>query len=160
MPPHMSDCMGCGPEAMSGYHLEARRRGDEVVATFAFDSTHAGAPGLAHGGAVSAVADDLLSHVLSLHGVAAVTRRLELDYLQPVLLHEPHQLTAHLDERDGRKLWIVGEGVGPDGAARFRARGLFMQVGYEHFLSGLSPEERARAEVLYDAERDGQVSAP
>jgi acyl-coenzyme A thioesterase PaaI-like protein len=158
--PHMPDCMGCGPEAVAGFHLEVRREGDEVVATYAFDSNHGGAPGLAHGGAVSAVCDDLLGHVLQIHGVPAVTRRLEIDYLAPVLLHESHELRARLVERDGRKLWITGEGIGGDGRERFRARGLFVQVGLEHFLAGLSPEERARAEVVYEAERGGGVSAP
>jgi acyl-coenzyme A thioesterase PaaI-like protein len=157
MPPHMPDCMGCGPDAIAGHHLEPRRRGDEVVARFTFDTTHAGGPGLAHGGAVSAVFDDLLGHVLTLHGVTGVTRRLEVDYLAPVLLHEEHELVARLVERDGRKLWVEGEALGPDGNVRFRARGLFIQVGAEHFLAGLSPEERARAELLYDA---GPVTAP
>lgn len=149
MPPHMPDCMGCGPDAISGYHLKVRRKGNEVVATFSFDSTHAGGPGLAHGGAVAAVMDDLLGHVMTLHGVPAVTRRLEVDYLAPVLLHEPHHLSARLDQRDGRKLWITGEGRAPDGREVFGARGLFVQVGLEHFLAGLSPEERARSELVY-----------
>jgi acyl-coenzyme A thioesterase PaaI-like protein len=160
LPPHMPDCMGCGPQAIAGYHLEVRRDGDEVVATFSFDSTHAGGPGLAHGGAVSAVCDDLLGHVLSLHGVPAVTRRLEIDYLAPVLLHEPHELRARLDGREGRKLWISGEALGADGRERFRAKALFVQVGFEHFLAGLSPEERARAELVYGDPHNGQVSAP
>lgn len=159
LPPHMPDCMGCGPDAIAGFHLEVRRRGDEVVAAFAFDSTHAGGPGLAHGGAVSAVCDDVLGHVMGLHGIPAVTRRLEVDYLAPVLLHEPHEITARLDRRDGRKLWISGEGRGQDGRERFRARGLFVQVGLEHFLAGLSPEERARAELVY-GDATGDVIAP
>jgi acyl-coenzyme A thioesterase PaaI-like protein len=160
MPPHQTDCMGCGPEAVSGYHLDARRHGDEVVATFTFDSSHAGGPGLAHGGAVSAVCDDLLGHVLNLYGVPAVTRRLEVDYLAPVLLHEPHQLVARRVEEDGRKHWITCEATGPDGRVRFRARGLFVQVGLEHFLAGLSPEERARAELVYGSGVAGHAAAP
>lgn len=160
LPPHMPDCMGCGPEAITGYHLEPRRDGDEVVASFAFDSSHAGAPGLAHGGAVAALCDDLLGHVLNLLGVPAVTRRLEMDYLAPVLLHEAHDLRAWLVERDEQKLWVACSGTGPDGRERFRAKALFVQVGLEVFLAGLSPEERARAEILYEAEHDGGVSAP
>jgi acyl-coenzyme A thioesterase PaaI-like protein len=127
-----------------------------------FDSAHAGGPGLAHGGAVSAVCDDLLGHVLAIYEVPAVTRRLEVDYLAPVLLHEPHQLAARLIERDGRKCWVEGEATGPDGRVRFTARGLFVQVGLEHFLAGLSPEERARAELVYGprGEDETPVSAP
>lgn len=142
LPPHTPTCMVCGPDAATGYHLHPERRGDEVVADFTFGPVHAGAPNLAHGGAVAAVCDDLLGHVIRLVGVAAVTRRLEVDYRLPVVLGEPHALRARLDERDGRKLWISGEATGADGAVRFRARGLFIRVGVEHFLEGLPPAAR------------------
>lgn len=147
LPPHTAACMVCGPDAPAGYHLHPRREGDEVRADFTFGGAHQGAPALAHGGAVAAVCDDLLGHVLRLVRTPAVTRRLEVEYLRPVVLGEPHRLAARLDGQEGRKLWISGEAVGHDGEVRFRALGLFVRVGIEHFLAGLGPQERARAEV-------------
>jgi acyl-coenzyme A thioesterase PaaI-like protein len=161
LPPHTTRCMVCGPDAPAGFHLHPRREGDQVVAEFTFTEAHQGAPALAHGGAVAAVCDDLLGHVLRLVGAAAVTRRLEVEYLRPVVLGEPHRLAARLDSQEGRKLWISGEAVGEDGRKRFTASGLFVRVGLEHFLAGLPPQERARAQAaLAAARRDaGDVTA-
>lgn len=161
LPPHTAGCMVCGPDAPAGYHLHPRREGDEVRADFTFSAAHQGAPALAHGGAVAAVCDDLLGHVLRLAGTPAVTRRLEVDYLRPVVLGEAHRLAARLDARQGRKLWISGEGMGADGEVRFRASGLFVEVGIEHFLAGLGPQERARAQAGLDRSRgeEGGVAA-
>lgn len=145
--PHGPRCMGCGPNATAGYHLEAYRRGDAVVASFLFGPEHEGAPGLAHGGAVAAVCDDLLGHVLTGLGIPAVTRNLQVDYLRPVLLGERHDIAARLESVDGRKVWIGCEAKAPDGQRRFSARGLFIKVGLEHFLAGLSEDERERAKA-------------
>lgn len=154
LPPHTSGCMVCGPDAPTGYHLRPERQGDEVVAEFTFGPEQMGGPNLAHGGAVAAVCDDVLGHVIRLVGVAAVTRRLEVDYRRPVVLGERHRLRARLDGTEGRKLWISGEATGADGAVRFSARGLFIRVGIEHFLAGLPPDERARAETALAAARE------
>lgn len=160
LPPHTAGCMVCGPDNAAGFDLHPHRDGDDVVATYRFGAPQTGAPGLAHGGAVSAVCDDLLGHVLSIIGVAAVTRRLEVDYLRPVVLGERHDLRASLDHIDGRKIWIELTATGEDGAARFAARGLFISVGWEHFLAGLHGDERERAEAfLRDRRTDGEANA-
>jgi acyl-coenzyme A thioesterase PaaI-like protein len=158
LPPHHATCLGCGPKALAGYHLRAVRRGDEVVAEFTFQPEHSGGPGLAHGGAVATVCDDLLGHVFFLLvGAPGVTRRLEVDYLAPVVLGARQQLTARLVERDGRKLWVECEGA-HDGTVHFRARALMIHVDLRHFLAGLSPEQRTRAEA-YLAEHGGSGDA-
>lgn len=145
MPEHTSRCMVCGQDNPEGWHLTAFRRGEEVVCQFVFDQRHEGGPGLAHGGAVAAVCDDVLGHVLTLLGSPAVTRRLEVDYLRPVLLGEPHTMVGRIESTEGRKIWLTMEALASDGQPRFTARGLFIRVGLEHFLAGLSPEERERA---------------
>jgi acyl-coenzyme A thioesterase PaaI-like protein len=159
MPPHTPPCMVCGPDAPAGYHLPVRRDGEEVRASFAFGPAHEGGPGLAHGGAVAAVCDDLLGHVLTLVGVPAVTRSLQVEYLAPVVLGQAHELRARLVEHDGRTLWIEGEGT-VDGAVRFTARGLFVQVGLRHFLAGLTPDQRERAEAYLASQETDGVHAP
>lgn len=161
MPSHTPRCMGCGLDNPAGYHLAAYRRGDEVIAEYTFDQRHEGGPGLAHGGAVAAVCDDVLGHVLTLLGSPAVTRRLEVDYLKPVLLGETHRLVGRVEQVDGRKIWLTLEALAPDGQPRFTARGLFIKVGLEHFLAGLSPDERERAQAKLAElrERGEDVSA-
>lgn len=162
LPAHTPTCFGCGPDAPAGLHLAAYRVGDEVVATYTFAEAHEGGPGLAHGGAVAALCDDLLGALVFVMEMPVVTRNLSIDYHRPVLLGEPHRLHAHVEAIEGRKVWLVGEGRGPDGTVRFTARGLFIRVGVEHFLAGLSPDERARAEaeLRRRAARDDDVTAP
>lgn len=145
MPNHTPRCMVCGRENPDSWHLTAYRHGDTVTCEFTFEERHEGGPGLAHGGAVAAVCDDVLGHALMLLGQPAVTRRLEVDYLKPVLLGEPHTMVGRVERLEGRKIWLTLEALAPDGQPRFSAKGLFIQVGLEHFLAGLSPEERERA---------------
>lgn len=68
LPPHHPHCLACGPDNPHGHHLTVRRRGEEVHATHVFDERHVGAPGIAHGGAVATVLDDLFGFLLYLTG--------------------------------------------------------------------------------------------
>ncbi len=136
LPPHYPTCLGCGPDAPAGFHLQARRDGDDVVAQHVFAPQHSGAPGIAHGGAVATVVDDVLGHLLWIARVPAVTRRLEVDYRAPVLVGVPYDVRGRLDRRDGRKIWVSCEGRDAAGGLAFSAVGLFVAVPLEHFAVG------------------------
>lgn len=133
LPPHHEQCLGCGPENPAGLHLAVYRDGDEVFTDVAFDARHRGAPGLAHGGAISAACDDLFGFVLYVIEQIAVTRTLSVDYLAPVPLGQSHRITARLHHRDGRRLHLEATGVGEDGVTRFTAQALFIVVDLNHF---------------------------
>lgn len=138
LPPHYPTCLGCGPDAEQGYHLQVRREGDEMVAEHVFETRHSGAPGIAHGGAVATVVDDVLGFMLYVALVPGVTRKLEVEYLKPVLIGVPYSIRAKVDEIDGRKLWFSCSCTDPEGVETFRAKGLFLTVGLEHFAQGSS----------------------
>ena len=138
LPPHYPTCLGCGPDSAQGFHLEVRREGDELVAEHVFEERHGGAPGIAHGGAVATVVDDVLGFLLYVVRVPGVTRKLEVEYLKPVLIGVPYTVRAKVDEVDGRKLWFSCECTSPDGVLTFRAKALFLAVGVEHFAQGAS----------------------
>ena len=138
LPPHYPTCLGCGPDAAQGYHLQVRRDGDEVVAEHVFEERHSGAPGIAHGGAVATVVDDVLGFLLYVVKAPGVTRRLEVDYLKPVLTGVPYVVRGRVDRRDGRKIWVSCECTGPDGVVIFRAVGLFVVVELSHFTLATS----------------------
>lgn len=106
-----------------------------VRARHVFDVRHVGAPGIAHGGAVATVLDDLFGFVLYLVGEPAVTRHLEVGYRAPVLLGVPYLLEARLDRREGRKLFLRADGVDERGAPVLDARAVFVIVGFEHFAA-------------------------
>lgn len=135
--PHYPTCFGCGPQAQSGLHLAVRREGEEVVTDHAFTVAQSGAPGIAHGGIVSALADDLLGFALYLVGEPGVTRRLEVDFLRPVLVGTTYAVRGRVDRRDGRKVFTSCAGTAPDGTVAFRASALFVVVPLAHFAVGL-----------------------
>jgi acyl-coenzyme A thioesterase PaaI-like protein len=75
-----------------------------VRATHRFDQRFRGAVGVAHGGAIAGMLDDLFGFVLVRVLVPAVTRELTVRYLRPVLLDEDCHLDAHVTRRDDREL--------------------------------------------------------
>ena len=142
LPPHHPDCLGCGPQNPHGHALSVQRDENGVVAHHVFDQRHVGAPGIAHGGAVATVLDDLFGFLLYTVGELAVTRRLELDYLAPVLLGTPYVLRAAVRSRDGRKLDLTATMDDAQGRSVATATALFVVVEVEHFM-----QSQARAQL-------------
>ena len=136
LPPHFPTCFGCGPDAEAGMHLVVGLDGEEVVGEHVFTSAQSGAPSLAHGGMVSALCDDLMGYAVFVVREPGVTRRLEVDFLSPVVVGQPYAVRARIDRRDGRKLFTSCEGAAPDGTVAFRATGLFIVVPLTHFSGG------------------------
>lgn len=146
LPPHYPTCLGCGPDAEHGFHLRVRREagpdGDDVVTEHVFTRPQSGAPGIAHGGAVATVVDDLLGYLLYVVRRPAVTRKLDVEYLKPVLLDRTYTIRGRVDRLDGRKIWGSCQGLDPDGVEAFRGVGLFVVVPLSHFANATSGEGR------------------
>ena len=102
---------------------------------------HSGAPGIAHGGTVAALVDDVCGFLLFVVRKPAVTRKLEVEYLKPVLVGVRYDLVAKVDSFEGRKLFVSCEGRGPGGELTFRGGGLFLTVDVSHFDAGTSSRE-------------------
>lgn len=141
LPPHYPTCFGCGPESEYGLHVVNRMVGDEVHATYVFSDKHAGAPGIAHGGAVAALVDDVCGGLLFVVREPAVTRTLNVEYLKPVLIGVTYHLVARVDRREGRKIFVTCEGRDDSGVLTFRGGGLFLVVDLAHFDQGAGPGE-------------------
>jgi len=133
LPPHSLDCYGCGPDNPAGLHMQVWREADEVFSDVVFQPHHVGAPGIAHGGAVSAAVDDLFGFMLYVVREPGVTRSLTIEYRAPTALGVPHRITARLDRRDGRKLYLTGTGVRADGQLCVTATAVFVVVERAHF---------------------------
>lgn len=137
LPAHSPGCLGCGPDNPHGHHLEVHRDGDRVHAALTFDERHVGAPGIAHGGAVATVFDDLFGFTLFIVGELAVTRSLQVEYLAPVRLGTDYTVVAKLDRREGRRLHVDAHLSEPGGREIATASALFMTVTLEHFARAL-----------------------
>lgn len=136
LPPHHEQCLGCGPDNPHGHHLQVRRYGDGVVAEHTFDNRHVGAPGIAHGGAVATVIDDLYGFLLYLVGAPAVTRQLTVDYRAPVMIGTPYRMEAGVTNQEGRKLFLAASLTDRDGSLVGTSTAVFLTVGVDHFTRG------------------------
>ncbi|WP_022929447.1 PaaI family thioesterase [Patulibacter americanus] len=131
--PHQPNCFGCGPENASGLGIRYAREGDVVRATLTLDERHEGARGLAHGGIVAAILDDIQGGVLVAMHQRAVTAKLDVDYVAPVVLGHELVAEAWLESHEGRKIRLVGR-VLDDGRTVASCRSLFITVEKAHFL--------------------------
>jgi len=140
LPPHYPTCFGCGPEAEYGMHVVCRLDGDDLRTTYTFSDKHSGAPGIAHGGTVAALVDDVCGFSLFLLRRPAVTRKLEVEYLKPVLVGVAYDVVARVQRIEGRKVFVSCEGTSPEGVPTFRAEALFIFVDLSHFANAVEGE--------------------
>lgn len=133
---HYRVCFGCGPEHPTGLHMEVSAgAGCRIHAEFTVTEHHQGAPGLAHGGLLSAAFDEALGAVTWLLRVPAVTGHLETDFRRPVPVGTTLFITAECIGIAGRKIYsrAVGRLGAPDGPVGVEAAAVFVAVPIEHF---------------------------
>lgn len=150
---HYRQCYGCGSEHPSGLHMEViAGEGLTLRATFLVGPLHQGAPGLAHGGLLSAAVDETLGALNWLLMRPAVTARLETNFVRPVPVGTLLELDARIVAVAGRKVYtaVVGR-LGADGPVAVEASGLFIQVGVGHFREHGRAQEVAAAIARGDA---------
>jgi acyl-coenzyme A thioesterase PaaI-like protein len=137
-------CYGCGTEVPSGLRMERLGvDGNTAIGRFTVGREHQGAPGLAHGGVLTAAMDEILGTSAWLLGGRYVTGRLETDFLAPVPVGSVVYLRSWCTGVQGRKAYLEGDGRigGPDGKVAVRAAALFIEVPLEHFTeNGPLPE--------------------
>ena len=77
--------------------------------TITLDERFVGAPGICHGGVVSAIFDQMCGHAVVWSGHRALTIRLTIAYLRPTPLHQPMTYSARVARVEGRALWLEGD---------------------------------------------------
>ena len=131
--PHYPRCFGCGPDSKQGLHATACAVEREVHSGYTFGEEHSGIPGIAHGGLVATLIDDLCGHLPDVAERCAVTRHLAVAYLKPVLVGVRYDAVARVDADEGRKLFVSCEGRSPEGELTFRGDALFVVVNTAYF---------------------------
>lgn len=111
---HFDECFVSGPWNPLGIGIVVARDGDAVLASATLGAAFEGWSGMAHGGIVAALFDDVLGYLLTLHRVPGFTGELTVRYHQPTPVGEALELRGWVVEREGRRLRT---------AARLRARG-------------------------------------
>jgi len=148
IPSHYRWCFGCGTEHPTGLHMRITAgEGLTVVGDFLVTEHHQGAPGLAHGGLLTAAVDEILGSLNWLLAGPAVTGRLECDFRRPVPVGTRLHIDAEIVGVKGRKVFTraIGRLDGRDGLVAISAAALFVQVPLEHFVAHGAPEHVQRA---------------
>jgi acyl-coenzyme A thioesterase PaaI-like protein len=161
IPTHYKSCFGCGIDHETGLHMVVTA-GHDLTANGVFTVTqhHQGAPGLAHGGLLSAAIDEVLGSLNWLLGVPAVTGRLECDFRKPVPVGTTLFVSAQIDAVHGRKVYTSAQARmnSIDGPTAVSAKAIFIQVDVQHFLdNGNSAEVKA---AFQDRNGDWSKMAP
>lgn len=145
---HFQLCYGCGVDHPAGLHLLVHAgEGVSVRSVLTVTEHHQGAPGLAHGGLLSAAVDETLGSLNWLLRRPAVTGRLETDFIRPVPVGSVLHIAAEVVGVAGRKIYATAEGrlESPEGPVALQASAVFIAVALEHFATFGRPEDVAAA---------------
>lgn len=144
-PAHREACFGCGPDNEAGLQIRVRDgEGGDLVCHYRFPTRFQGGPGLAHGGAIAAVLDDVLGTVPLAKGAPRVTGKLTVNYRRPVVIGHEVTIRAWEETVSGRKSIVKGEMRDSLGRLLADAEALMIEMpegGYTKFAAELPPEE-------------------
>ena len=117
-------CFGCGRDNPAGLKLEFTLKDDCYSAVFTPRREHQGYDGMAHGGIIAALLDEVMGdYVYELTRQKAFTARLELRYRQAVPIGRPLQAVASVLRKKGRLYEMKGEVFLSDGSLAAEAKG-------------------------------------
>ncbi len=100
---------GSGPGSPHGLDMVVHRDGDRIRARFHLGPAHEGPPQRGHGGVIALAFDDALGFVLNMHQIIAYTGELSIRYRAGTPIGPPLVITAWLDRREGRKMFIESD---------------------------------------------------
>ena len=106
---HFDECFVSGPWNPLGIGIEVVRDGEAAVAQIVLGAAFEGGPGMAHGGIVAALFDDVLGYLLTLHRIPGFTGELTVRYLRPTPVGTPLTLRGWVVQRSGRRLHTAAQ---------------------------------------------------
>ena len=123
-------CFGCGGANDAGMKLafeqdNGKRR---IVGRFVLGERYQGGGGMAHGGIIATLLDEVMGKVCRFREVRAVTAELNVEYLKPVNVENEIVVEGWETEQKGRNLFHVGEIRNLAGDVLARGKGRFVII--------------------------------
>jgi acyl-CoA thioesterase FadM len=145
---HYPGCYGCGTANDRGIGLQLTWDDGQAVGECVIPAYGEGAPDIAHGGYVAAIADEAVALVgLAAAGGPTMTARLEIDYLRPTPTKQPLLIRGRAEDVSGQRMTAVIEAFAGEDEMCFRARGRLAIVAADRWLRPL--------QKVYQVEPDG-----
>lgn len=124
-------CFGCGGDNDGGMKLtfEQDNQKRRIVGRFVLGERYQGGGGMAHGGIIATLLDEVMGKVCRFREARAVTAELSVEYLKPVSVSEEIVVEGWETEQKGRNLLHTGEIRNSAGVVLARGRGRFVVIG-------------------------------
>jgi acyl-coenzyme A thioesterase PaaI-like protein len=124
--PQDGGCFGCSPSHLDGLRLRFRRLGERVITRYTVADRFHGAPGVAHGGIVATILDEVSCAVITfVTDRWVMTGELTVRYERPCPTETPLDITATIADRTHPRYWVVEAEIQHDGARVARSSGKF-----------------------------------
>jgi acyl-coenzyme A thioesterase PaaI-like protein len=142
--PAESGCFGCSTNNASGLQLSFLRRDGGLFSGYAVPDRFHGAPGVAHGGIVASIFDEIsCAAVFFSRGCHVVTGELNVRYQQPCPVETPIEFYAKIVDETHARYAIVE--VRGDGEFALE----LIAVSYDHETAARCAEKHGRPEWAY-----------
>jgi len=124
-------CFGCGGANDRGMKLTFVQDNvnKRIVGKFVLGEAYQGGGGMAHGGIIAMLLDEVMGKVCRFREVRAVTAELTIQYLKPVRVDEEIVVEGYETEVKGRNLFLVGEIRNNAGVVLAKGTGRFVVIG-------------------------------
>lgn len=129
--PSSKDCFVCGVENRFGLHLQFYEDGaGKVIADYVIPEHYQGYPGIAHGGILATMLDELMGRALMSGDPNhfSVTAKITVRYRRPVPIAQPIKLVGTLMQRKGRVSISRGELRLADGSLAVEAQATLVDL--------------------------------
>ncbi len=141
--PGYKSCFGCGDRNPIGLRLERFWDGHKVYSEFVLGDLYQGFDGVAHGGIVATIADELMWWCIAAkERKCTVTAEIKVRFRKPVSVRSRYRAEALVDWVKGRKIKTLCRIEGKEGVVA-EAEGLFValsQEEWERFLEQLEDD--------------------
>ena len=121
-------CFVCGKENPIGLKLDFHFEGEAYVTQFEVKPEYQGWSGMAHGGLVATVLDEVMTRILWEKGFNTVTGRLEVRYRKPIPIGATLTVQARLVKHRAPLVETVAVAILPDGTVVAEAKATSMEV--------------------------------
>ena len=121
-------CFACGERNPIGLKLQFRFEGEDYVTTFQVRPEYQGWAGIAHGGLLATVLDEVMARLLWEKGVNAITGKLEVRYHKPVSVGDTLEIRGRVARQSSRGVETAAEARTADGSVVADARAVSVGV--------------------------------